>query len=66
MGHDSAENTGQISGSEGHSELGSIGVFRLGLGEYFFIHLFNNGLEGNEFDNGVRNLSSPQGSKGLE
>jgi len=63
MTDNSTENTGKISRGESDSELSSVAVFRFRGSEDIFIHLFNNVFESDEFNDGVRNLSSPQGSE---
>lgn len=66
MGDDGAEDTSEVSGGEGDSELGSFGVFGFGFGvENSDVHLFDNGFEGDEFDDGIGDLSSPEGGEGL-
>lgn len=67
MGDDGAEDTGEVSGGEGDSELGGFGVFRFGFGvKNSDVHLFNNGFEGDEFNDSVGDLSGPKGGEGFK
>jgi hypothetical protein len=65
MGDNSAENTGNISGSESNHELGSLTIVGLWLGHDVRVEVSNNLFESNELDNGVWNLSAPKWLKAL-
>ena len=65
VGNDGAENTSNVTRHEGNHELGTLGVRALLLGEDFGIELLDDSLEGDELDDGVWNLSSPEWLKTL-
>ena len=60
VGNDGAEHTGNVTGHEGDHELGALGVWALLLGEDAGVELSDDLLEGDELDDGVWNLSSPE------
>jgi hypothetical protein len=60
VGNNGTEDTGEVSGGKGDSELQSFGVFGFGLGvEDMLIHLFDDVFEGNKLHHGVGYLSGP-------
>lgn len=63
--HDSAENTSKISWGECDAQLSCFVVVFLALGEDIVIEELHEPFEGNELDNGVRNLSAPQRTDSL-
>ena len=65
VGNDGAEHTGNVTGHEGDHELGALAVRALLLGEDAGIELSNDLLEGDELDDGVWDLSSPEWLKTL-
>ncbi len=61
MWDDSAEDSRQITGGKGHSQLGSLRIFVLGLlVEDSFVELLDDLLEGHEFYDGVGDLTAPE------
>merc|ERR1719473_1777738 len=60
MRDDGAENTSNVTGHEGHTKLGALAVARFWLGEDVGIEGLDDSFEGDEFDNGVWNLSAPE------
>lgn len=66
MRNDSAENTSQITRSKSNSQLKSFGVFILWLSENIGIEKLDDLFEGDELDNGIWDLSSPEWSESLE
>ena len=65
MRDDGTEDTCKISGGKSDTELGSFVVVFFSFGEDVVIEELNEPLESNEFDDGVRNLSSPKRSESL-
>jgi len=65
LGNQSAENTGNVTRSEGDGELLRFGVFILGLGEDVSIEGFDGSFEGDELHDSVGDLSGPKGGKTL-
>jgi hypothetical protein len=57
MGDDSTEDTREITGGEGNSELSSFTVVLLSLCEDVVIELLHEPLESDKFDNCVGHLS---------
>ena len=65
VGNDGAEDTSNVTGHEGNHELGALGVRALLLGEQVGVESLDDSLEGDELDDGVWNLSSPEWLKTL-
>jgi len=63
--HDSAEDTGPVSGEEGDHELGALGVRALWGGEDVGVESLHGVLESAELDHGVWDLSEPEWSESL-
>jgi hypothetical protein len=63
--HDSAEDTSPVSGHEGNAELGALAVGVAGGGEDVGVEETDGLLEGNELDDGVRDLAEPEGNETL-
>ena len=60
MRNNGAEDTGNVTRHEGDHELGGLAVLALWLGEDVAIEVLDDLLEGDELDNGVWDLSSPE------
>lgn len=59
VGHDGAEDTGEVARGKGDAELGGLAVVLFSLGEDVVVEELHEPLEGNELDDGVGHLSSP-------
>jgi hypothetical protein len=57
---DGAENTGDVTGGEGDSELSGLAVGVLGVGEHVGVEGLDGALEGGELHHGVGNLTTPE------
>ena len=65
MGDNGAEDTGDVSGSEGDNELLGLGALGPGLGDHVGINGLHSPLKAGELHHGVGDLSAPQGDQGL-
>ncbi len=65
VGDNSAEDTSPVAGQEGNTELLSLAVGIAGLGEDVGVEESDCLFEGDELDNGVRDLSAPEGDDTL-
>ena len=57
MRDDGTNNTSEITGGEGHTELGSLGISVLGLGENVSVEELHNLFKEEEFGHSVGDLS---------
>ena len=60
VGHDSAEDTGKITGGECYSQLGGLRVVLLAEGEDVVIEELDEPFESDELDNSVWHLTRPE------
>ena len=65
VGDNSAEDTSPVAGQEGNTELLGLAVGVAGLGEDVGVEESYCLFEGDELDNGVRDLSAPEGDDTL-
>lgn len=59
MWDDSAEDTSEVTWSKGDAELGGFVVIFFSFGEDVIIEELDEPFEGNEFNDGVGNLTTP-------
>ena len=60
MGHDGAEDSRDVAGSEGDDQLLGLAALRARLGHHVLVEGLHGPLEAGELHHGVRNLTTPQ------
>ena len=65
MGHDGAEDSRDVAGSEGDDQLLGLAALRPWLGHHVLVEGLHGPLEAGELHHGVGDLSAPQRNQGL-
>ena len=65
MGHNGAEDTGDVTSGESDQQLLALGALSSGLGHNILVKSLDSLLEAGELHHGVRDLATPQRSQGL-